>query len=1412
MSHRHFPSRFRVRPLLLAVALANGFAALPAGAQPAGAQAIHGSATLSQQGANLLVTTQNGAGTRHSAINWQSFSIPGGSTTHFAQPDAASTSINRVLGGNPSAIFGTLSSNGRLVLVNPAGITVGAGAVVDTAGFTASTLRMTDADAIAGRLRFGDGSAAGPLRVDGRILAGSGDVVLIGTDVQAGAQAVIQSPQGATVLAAGQKVELTGRGLEGIRLEVQAPADQAVNLGTLQGDAVGIFAGTLRHSGLVQANAASVQGGRVLLKATGDALVDGTVTARAGDRGGSIDVFGRRVGLLAGAALDASGDQGGGQIRVGGDYQGLNAGVPNAERTYVDEAAVIKADATQQGDGGRVIVWSDEMTRMHGRISARGGAQGGDGGFAEVSGRQHLEFTGLADLRAPQGAMGTLLLDPQDVTIFSGAIGSTSGTFPSAQGLLDAKFEPTTSTGPVLLADSHLNAQLAVGNVIVKTNSAVATGGTGGQITVNADAVVQWSNGADLALEADKGITILGTINGSSLLSPLIDSTASLHLNAKNGSIVDGGTGSISVGQLYATATNGSVALDNGHAIDVVAGATTGSGTSFTVHGSQDLAVGTVNTAWGGGTGISSGGITVKAGRYLSVDAALTGGGGPIALEGGTSSSDGAIYIRPTGTLASGGGTIDLQSLKSDVGGTSVLVQGQVDAGAGAINVRAQSLDVTGAGMLKRTGAGDINLAVDGLRLANTAGTSVQSTGGRIVINPLTANALGIELVGANGAPTTGAFALDAGMLAQLEARTLVVGQGSSPHSIRLTGDIAFNAAKVSELSLITSSTIYQDATSRLTVDGVNLDANSVSAFGPNAVNRVSGRYDTWFDFHSDSALSVDTVDGIAGVKLRSPLPTPAPTPAPALTITSAGKLSVNQDITGADISLEGTTVDLAGGRSIVAANGGMGGLQIDASGDGVNNLSGGLLQSDGYLDIGGNGSFVLGDIRAQYLNLYGGVAATPTTFSQGGGTIVADSVYASLDSGTGSRLDLSNTANQIGSLSAYVAGDIHVASKIALDVSYVDGVNVTLKAAGISSGVESGLYATGDLNLFGTSSATSDIDLTGAYVYAGGNFNLANARDAVLGNTEAGSITANLSGSLSQDSFAGVTAVNGVTATVGGDITLLTDSTGWYANDLGYVAGSAGGSIRMSGVRGVAAPGLNAGTDVELSAFVQPPVLALAATSAPMAVGDLDVIGNVFAGNRVTLTSDSGIVIQDGAAVSAPTLEFNAPLTTVYGKVKPGGIGGIGTARATGTLHFAGAGTAELDVVSLTSFDQLIAGGDLLTDATTSLNLNDLSGGSLLGSFQPVSAGAGSSLSYTLPAAWGVSATNPFVIVAGVSPAPAPAPIPAPAPGPVTSEQAATLQTISQVIEFARQFEDKDKEIGKDDIVVTDVSCKPAS
>src|SRR3990172_7826601 len=84
------------RPAGAALAIATAFMAVPqhGSAQPAGAQVISGQASLAQQGNSLVVTTQNGAGTTHSAINWQSFSVPAGSTTRFNQPSASSTSIN----------------------------------------------------------------------------------------------------------------------------------------------------------------------------------------------------------------------------------------------------------------------------------------------------------------------------------------------------------------------------------------------------------------------------------------------------------------------------------------------------------------------------------------------------------------------------------------------------------------------------------------------------------------------------------------------------------------------------------------------------------------------------------------------------------------------------------------------------------------------------------------------------------------------------------------------------------------------------------------------------------------------------------------------------------------------------------------------------------------------------------------------------------------------------------------------------------------------------------------------------------------------------------------------------------------------------------------------------------------------
>ena len=162
------------------------------------------------------------------------------------------------------------------------------------------------------------------------------------------------------------------------------------------------------------------RGGIIRLQAKNKAVVSGSAqitVASATGKGGHIQITGNKVGLLGQARLDASGAAGGGVILVGGDYQGKNPAVRNATVTYIGKGALLNADATQKGEGGRIIVWANDTTRYHGRISARGGPRGGAGGFVEVSGKRYLAFRGKVDVNAPKGRAGTLLLDPNDLCI-----------------------------------------------------------------------------------------------------------------------------------------------------------------------------------------------------------------------------------------------------------------------------------------------------------------------------------------------------------------------------------------------------------------------------------------------------------------------------------------------------------------------------------------------------------------------------------------------------------------------------------------------------------------------------------------------------------------------------------------------------------------------------------------------------------------------------------------------------------------------------------------------------------------------------------------------------------------------------------------------------------------------------------
>jgi filamentous hemagglutinin family protein len=245
----------RYWPVQAAAVVAAGLFPISALANPTGPAVVSGTASFAANGSTLTVTAAP-----NTIVNWQTFSIGAGETTQFVQQSALSAVLNRVTTQNPSTILGALQSNGRVFLVNPSGILFAQGSRVDTAGLVASSLAMSDADFLAGRLRFAANGTAGPVLNDGTITTAGANapVYLIGAAVVNGG--VITSPGGEVVLAAGNSVEIADPGTPNITVQITAPANEAVNLGTIlaPGGRLNIFAGLVQQLGAVQADTLAV--------------------------------------------------------------------------------------------------------------------------------------------------------------------------------------------------------------------------------------------------------------------------------------------------------------------------------------------------------------------------------------------------------------------------------------------------------------------------------------------------------------------------------------------------------------------------------------------------------------------------------------------------------------------------------------------------------------------------------------------------------------------------------------------------------------------------------------------------------------------------------------------------------------------------------------------------------------------------------------------------------------------------------------------------------------------------------------------------------------------------------------------------------------------------------------------------
>ena len=512
-------------------------------ALPQGGNVVAGQANIAQSSAQNMEIVQS---TSKAAIDWQQFSIATQESVRFIQPDTSSVALNRVIGVDPSLIYGQLTANGSIVLVNPTGIVVGPSGRINVFSFLASTLDIANQDFMSGNYSFSqqfDASLASILNQGSISAASGGSVSLIAPGIEN--QGTITASLGTVNLGAGEQVTLNFAGNSLISFVVDkavtgevlgadgTPVENAIlNTGTISADggavtleakvAYDAIKSVVNNQGVIEARTIDEHNGVIRLLGNDQGIVynSGTLDVTgddAGEIGGTVEVTGEKTAFVHYSQVLASGRSGGGKVYVGGGYQGSDPVIQNGKITYVGENAVIEADAIDQGDGGEVIVWADDDTEFHGTVSATGGSLGGDGGFVEISGKDTLLFNGLVDTRAPLGETGMLLLDPTALDVVNGTA--------SAGEIEDATIVTNLgTTGVTLLASS--------------TDDPTDNTGSG-IITFKTGADISWTSGNDFLVTADdnngvniqsgtitveSGVTISHTDGGSG--------TANLTFNA----------------------------------------------------------------------------------------------------------------------------------------------------------------------------------------------------------------------------------------------------------------------------------------------------------------------------------------------------------------------------------------------------------------------------------------------------------------------------------------------------------------------------------------------------------------------------------------------------------------------------------------------------------------------------------------------------------------------------------------------------------------------------------------------------------------------------------------------------------------------------------------------------------------
>ena len=458
-----------LRRKAIAAAISLAFAPL-AQANPIGAHVVSGTVNINQSG-NLLTVTN----TPNAIINWQGFSIGSNETTRFIQQSSSSSVLNRVVSANPSELLGTLTSNGKVFLINPAGILVGQGARIDVPEFVASTLNLSNVNFRAGKLNFAANPNAGALENDGNITTPEGGSVYL-VAPQLTNNGIITTPKGETILAAGKAVQLVDTGTPGVSVKITGSTTTATNLGQILADSgrIGMVGAVVNNSGTISASSLVSQGGKIFLKATKHVEAGGTLSAEGATGGGDISVMASKVK---------------GTINITGT---LDASAPNS------------------GNGGLIETSAKKIT---------------------------VASSATVTTAAAQGLAGSWLLDPYDFNIASSGGDITGAALSTALLSGNVTIQTTATAATCTGAACGTGTSTGTGNINV--NDTVFWGANSLTLNaynnININSTMNGSGTGSLALYYGQGAVALGNTSTYNVNAP-VNLPAGQNFSTKLGS------------------------------------------------------------------------------------------------------------------------------------------------------------------------------------------------------------------------------------------------------------------------------------------------------------------------------------------------------------------------------------------------------------------------------------------------------------------------------------------------------------------------------------------------------------------------------------------------------------------------------------------------------------------------------------------------------------------------------------------------------------------------------------------------------------------------------------------------------------------------------------------------------------